>query len=481
MITITEQFIEAAAPNIDAAKNGRGLVLKNKFSALNRSPDDTLLFGFCAGSGKLPYLCSADFAAPDAAVYRCTCPSRQFPCKHALGLMYAYVQSKPFTTAEVPEDLAAKREKAAARVETKKVAAEKPKTTNKAALAKKIKAQLKGIDLLEKLTLDLVRLGIGNMNSKTADEVEEQAKQLGNVYLPGAQTALRNYTKLFSSLDGKARSTASSEAVYSEALDQLSRLHALVRQGREYLKRRLEDPDLAPATDSSIAAWLGHAWQLRELKDAGLVQHDVELMQLAFNTQDDVARKEYVDTGIWIDLGSGQIQLTQTFRPYKAVKYIKSDDSFFDIAQVSELCTYPGDVNPRVRWDAMLSRPPEPKDFARVRGHGHSSFAQKIKEVKSHLKNPLADKQPIAALNYQRIGKVGEAFVVEDRHGERLVLTDAAMDDTPPTCQLLSLLPQQALADQTLIVRFHHDLDTRRLQVKPLSVVTDTAVVRLTF
>ena len=63
MIAINEPFVEAAAPNADAAKNGRGLVLKNKFLTLNRSADDTLLFGKCQGSGKQPYLCSADFAA----------------------------------------------------------------------------------------------------------------------------------------------------------------------------------------------------------------------------------------------------------------------------------------------------------------------------------------------------------------------------------------------------------------------------------
>jgi hypothetical protein len=33
MISITEDLVEAAAPNAEAAKNGRGLVLKNKFLA----------------------------------------------------------------------------------------------------------------------------------------------------------------------------------------------------------------------------------------------------------------------------------------------------------------------------------------------------------------------------------------------------------------------------------------------------------------
>ena len=48
------------------------------------------------------------------------------------------------------------------------VESEKPKQVNQAALAKKVKAQLAGIDTLERLTHDLVRLGIGNMNAKLA-------------------------------------------------------------------------------------------------------------------------------------------------------------------------------------------------------------------------------------------------------------------------------------------------------------------------
>jgi hypothetical protein len=481
MVSIDEGFVDSAAPNADAAKNGRALVVKNKFLTLQQAADETLLFGQCQGSGKEPYHCSADFAVPATPVYRCNCPSRQFPCKHSLGLMYAFVQGKKFAVADVPEDLAAKRTKAEARVEKKKEDADKPKVVNKAALAKKIQAQQDGIDLLEKLTQDLVRLGIGNTSSKTAGQIAEQAKQLGNAYLPGAQAALLNYTMLFADETGDFdRSSARREAVFSEALDQLGRLHTLVRQGRAYLSKRLEDPELKPETESSIAAWLGHAWQLSELKICGLVQNDVELVQLAFNSYDDVARKEYVDTGVWLNLCSGRIQLTQNYRPYKAVKYIKSDDSFFQVAQVTELCLYPGGVNPRVRWDGMVPRPLQPADLAKIRSFGGGDFAAVIKDVKSHLKGPLADKQPIYALNYARIGQIDGTFVVEDAKGERLVMTDIGMSEEPPSCHLLGLLPSEIFTNQTLVVRFRHDLDTRQLRVKPLSIITSSGITRLT-
>lgn len=482
MIAIDERYVDAAAPNADASKNGRGLVLKNKFVKLHVSEDETVIFGECQGSGREPYRCSCDFARPDQPTHRCTCPSRQFPCKHCLGLMYAYALGKQFTKANVPEDLQAKRDKMQDRLVKKQVVAEKPKQVNKAALTKKIKAQLDGIAILEKLTQDLVRLGIGNMNPKLASAMEEQAKQLGNTYLPGAQAALHNYTQLFSGDDGQftEQSSARREQTYSEALDQLSRLQALVQQGRAYLQRRLEDPDLKPETNSSIAAWLGHAWQLRELREAGLVETDAELVQLAFNSHDDVARQEFIDTGVWMTLANGRIRLTQNFRPYKAAKFIKSDDSFFQVAQVKELCVYPGDVNPRIRWESMVPRPLEPRDLDRIRQHGQPGFAAVVKEVKNHLKGPLADKQPIYALNFQRLGRIGAELVAEDGRGERLLLTDRGMSEEPPSCHLLSLLPPDCYAGQTLIARFRHDLDMRQLRIKPLSLVTTTAIIRLT-
>lgn len=142
MPELTSSYVDSLAPNTAAIKNGQGLVRKKSFIQLHRTENGELLFGQCAGSGKTPYECSADFVAPDSPVFRCSCPSRQFPCKHALGLLYAYVEGQTFTVAPVPEDIAAKREKAEKREENKvKQAAEgstaKPKKVNKSALKKK--------------------------------------------------------------------------------------------------------------------------------------------------------------------------------------------------------------------------------------------------------------------------------------------------------------------------------------------------------
>src|SRR3954451_1796073 len=146
MIYFDDAYVDAAAPNAEAIKNGRGLILKNKFAVLAISEDESILFGECHGSGKEPYRCSCDFIRPEQPTHRCTCPSRQFPCKHCLALLYAYAQKKPFTPAVAPADLQAQREKVAARPGRKPAEPDKPKKVNQAALAKKVQAQLAGID-----------------------------------------------------------------------------------------------------------------------------------------------------------------------------------------------------------------------------------------------------------------------------------------------------------------------------------------------
>ena len=484
VISIDESYVDSAAPNADAAKNGRSLVLKKKFLKLNISDDKTILFGECQGSGKLPYQCSCDFIRPGAPTFRCNCPSRQFPCKHSVGMMYAYVQNAAaFKVAEVPEDLQSKREKVVARAEKKKEVQEAPKQVNKAALAKKIQMQLDGITLLEQLTIELARIGIGNMNAKLASTIETRAKQLGDAYLPGAQSALLAYTSNFSDSSGKFDDKLPAsvrEAMYSDALDQLGRLHSLVKQGRAYLEKRLSDPELKPETESPIAAWLGHAWQLSELREVGLAQEKAELLQLAFNSHDDVARREFVDTGIWVEITSGKVLTTKTYRPYKAAKFIKSEDSFFQIAQVPILCIYPGDLNPRCRWDEMLPRPTTADDYKRIRSIAAADFTVLIKTVKYNLKGPLSEKQPVCLLRFKTIGLVNDKFVIEDKSGNRLVLTDCGMSEEPSSVELLRLVPADAIRDQVLVGRFRHDLDRCQLEVKPLSIVTDSEVIRLT-
>ncbi|MEV0627068.1 SWIM zinc finger family protein [Nonomuraea wenchangensis] len=72
----------ALAPDAASGKAAQGVASPGKWEV--RGVAGVLLYGACSGSGAEPYLACVDLSGP---AYRCTCPSRKFPCKHALGLL----------------------------------------------------------------------------------------------------------------------------------------------------------------------------------------------------------------------------------------------------------------------------------------------------------------------------------------------------------------------------------------------------------
>lgn len=480
MTVITEAYVDSLAPNAGAMKNGRDLAKKNSFPSLNETVDGTVLFGACSGSGKDPYQCSVDFVQEGSPVFRCTCPSRQFPCKHGLGLLYAKALGKPFAIADLPQDIADKREKAEKREEKKKetAAAEagndetKPKRkVNKSALVKKIGAQLEGLAILEKQVLQLVQAGLGSMDKKTVQLVEEQAKQLGNYYIPGAQAGLRELALTM-------KSDADRESVYSVAMERLIALLALANKGRSYLEQRAAQPELPMDADSTLEELLGHAWQLGELREYGRVQKSAELLQLAFYSYADEARGEFVDAGWWADLNDGTIRVTRHLRPFRVAKSLREDDTVLGVLQAAELFVYPGEVNARVRWEKAVHREAGAQDYERVKSQAAASFTDTIKRVKNGIKNPLAEKQPVMLIAFQTIVRIGEAYALIDKQGRQLTLTDNAMAGKPTT-PLIALLQRDDLTDQAALVMFRHDIDSNRLAVQLMSIVTDSRIIRL--
>ncbi|MEN1988596.1 MULTISPECIES: SWIM zinc finger family protein [Paenibacillus] len=478
MLQLASTYIDSLAPNAAAAKNGRGLVQKNKFVKLNISEEGNLLFGECAGSGKSNYVCSVDFVMPDNPVSRCSCPSRQFPCKHALGLMYAYAEGLPFENASVPEDIASKREKAEKREENKAKREsgelpDKPKKVNKSALKKKIAKQLEALDELEKLVLSLVRGGLGTADARTVKSLNEHAKRLGSSYLTGAENELRRLALLLEEEDR--------ESGYTYAMEQLTLLHAFIKRGRTYLQAKQEDPELKPDSESTIEEWLGHAWQLSELKEAGRVSENVELLQLAFYCHKDDARREYIDTGYWLELGSKRIHRTVHYRPFKALKFMKEEDSFFNVAQISELYLYPGGMNARVRFEGMIPRETKAVDLEAACESAWSSIPEAVKAVKNQLKDPLGDRAPVALLKASRIARTEMGgFALVDEAGNTLELSDIYRlpgQSTP----LLSLVDASLLSDCCVLAMFEHQMDTGRLAAQPLTVIQGDRIARLLY
>lgn len=78
----TEQVL-ALAPDDASRKAGNRLSTAGPWSDAGGSGTG-VVWGLCKGSGSKPYQTIVDVTGP---AYKCSCPSRKFPCKHALGLL----------------------------------------------------------------------------------------------------------------------------------------------------------------------------------------------------------------------------------------------------------------------------------------------------------------------------------------------------------------------------------------------------------
>jgi len=477
MIHITEQQIAAWAPNPAAVSNGRKISQNGGFVRLERSPDDTFYLGECTGSGKSNYITSADFIDKAAPVFRCTCPSRQFPCKHSLALLFEIMANKPFAEQQVPEDILQKRAKKEARAakasEDKEEKAAPPKV-NKAARAKKLQKQLEGLELTEKLTRDLLNAGLGTMGGTASKTYRELSRQLGDYYLPGPQRLLNGLI-----LEIEAFQKDGEDRHYQAAAGILEKLWTLVKRSRQYLSEKLESGQV-DQDGSLLYEELGGVWKLSELEAQGLVRRDARMAQLAFWVERDDARQEYIDKGCWVDLNSGEVSFTCNYRPFRALKYVKQEDTVFGVAHVPELACYPGEGNRRVRWDAAELVPLTAADLETLRAHAAPSLAPEAKGAKNYLKNTMAESVYCRLLRYRRIGRVGDTLVLQDAGGDTIALGDAP--DLEATTRRISQLPDPALLeDQALLGAFWYDGAAQRLKLQPLSIVTDMDVVRLLY
>lgn len=492
MREITEQQILALAPNAAAASNGKKISQKGGFVKLERTEDDTLYMGECTGSGKSNYITSADYIDENNPVFRCSCPSRQFPCKHSLALLYEMLAKKEFTICEVPEDIQKKRDKKQAKenkaaeaakpesemTEEEKQKAEKKKAsaakTAKNARVKKLKSQLEGLDLVEKVVNDLMSAGLGTIGGASLKTYQQLAKQMGDYYLPGPQRLCNQLL-----IEITAFQKDHDESHYDAAISVLEKLWTLIKKSRQYINEKLEKDDVT-LEDTVLYEELGGIWKLSELEELGKSKKDASLMQLSFWVTYDEARKEYIDTGCWADLDNGEIYMNYNYRPLKAQKYVKQEDSIFGVAKVPSAVFYPGDGNVRVRWDGAQIREYEKADYEAVFQHAATSVKQEAKTVKNFLKNAMTQPMLIKLVAFNKIGKIGEDYVLADKNNDTILLGN--MPDMEDTTTRLSMLPDGALLEnQVLLGAFYYNKDNRRLMIQPLSIITQDAVVRLLY
>ncbi|WP_415952462.1 SWIM zinc finger family protein [Streptomyces sp. KLOTTS4A1] len=192
----TADQVLALAPDAASRKAGSKLGAAGPWSEAGSSKEGAV-WGLCKGSGSKPYRTVVDTAGP---AYKCSCPSRKFPCKHALGLLLLWAGDEEagpvIEEAEAPEWaeqwLAGRRrrteEKAASGRGDGKRADEEGARRRAAQRAERVTA---GVTELEQRLADLLRGGLATAEQAGSGLGEETARRMVDAQAPGLASRVR--------------------------------------------------------------------------------------------------------------------------------------------------------------------------------------------------------------------------------------------------------------------------------------------------
>lgn len=188
-MNLSEDQILALAPDESSKKSGKDLANPAKW--VSKGVNDLALWGECQGSGSKPYQAQVDISN---IAFKCSCPSRKFPCKHGLGLLLLYARQKNnFPVTDSPawvNDWLNKRTEKQEKQITAKAA-----PVDEAAQAKRQQARQQkvesGMEEMERWIKDIVRNGIINIPEKDAAFFENIAKRMVDAQAPGLANMVR--------------------------------------------------------------------------------------------------------------------------------------------------------------------------------------------------------------------------------------------------------------------------------------------------
>jgi hypothetical protein len=190
---LTTEAVLALAPDAASAKAAQGLIAPAQWPL--RGADDHAVWGECQGSGSKPYQTQVDLAGP---AFRCTCPSRKFPCKHGLALLLMRAQDGTAFSggpppAWVTEWLTTRAEKA--QKQDARAAAGPQAPADPEAAAKREAQRWQRIEAacedLSRWLADLLSQGLGAVNPAAVAAWQTMAARLVDAQAPGLAQRLR--------------------------------------------------------------------------------------------------------------------------------------------------------------------------------------------------------------------------------------------------------------------------------------------------
>ncbi|MEW2413588.1 SWIM zinc finger family protein [Streptomyces sp. NPDC046866] len=188
----TAEQVLALAPDAASRKAGAALGGAGPWSQTGGSASGAV-WGSCKGSGATPYRTVVDLSGP---AYECSCPSRKFPCKHALGLLLLWSAEGFGEAAEAPdwagEWLAGRAAATAPRAggEAGRAGPADPEAARRRAERRAARIGA-GVAELEQRLADVVRAGLAGQEQAGYAAWEETAARMVDAQAPGLAARVR--------------------------------------------------------------------------------------------------------------------------------------------------------------------------------------------------------------------------------------------------------------------------------------------------
>ncbi|MDL5203341.1 SWIM zinc finger family protein [Streptomyces sp. ALI-76-A] len=197
------------APDAASRKAGSKLGAAGPWSEAGSAGEGTV-WGLCKGSGGRPYQTVVDLADASGPAYRCSCPSRKFPCKHALGLLLLWAGGDGAVPPGEPPGWAGEwiegRRKRAAEQRTAEGAGSPSGSGDPEAARRRAERRAEritaGATELEQRLADLLRGGLAGAEQAGYELWEETAARMVDAQAPGLAARVRELGAIPSSGPG---------------------------------------------------------------------------------------------------------------------------------------------------------------------------------------------------------------------------------------------------------------------------------------
>ncbi|WP_369171822.1 SWIM zinc finger family protein [Streptomyces sp. R28] len=195
----TADQVLALAPDAASRKAGSKLGAAGPWSEAG-STDEGTVWGLCKGSGSRPYQTVIDIADAAGPAYKCSCPSRKFPCKHALGLLLLWAGGEGAVSPGQPPDWAEQwikgrrqraEDKRAAGASDSSSGSADPEAARRRAERRAGRVTAGAMELEQRLT-DLLRTGLAGAEQAGYGPWEETAARMVDAQAPGLAARVRD-------------------------------------------------------------------------------------------------------------------------------------------------------------------------------------------------------------------------------------------------------------------------------------------------